>query len=86
MENIYNPIEDVYELLKESETDHVDDLKDILMIMNKEIKNIKNNNEIMMQEMRNNNENINQRLDQIEDKLDQIMQKSVTNDALKKNI
>lgn len=38
----------------------------------------------MMQEMRNNNENINQRLDQIEDKLDQIMQKSVTNDALKK--
>ena len=41
MENIYNPIEDVYELLKESETDHVDDLKDILMIMNKEIKNIK---------------------------------------------
>lgn len=84
MENIYNPIEDVYELLKESETDHVDDLKDILMIMNNEIKNIKNNNEIMMQEMRNNNENINQRLDQIEDKLDQIMKNPVTDELLKK--
>ena len=84
MENIYNPIEDVYELLKESETDHVDDLKDILMIMNNEIKNIKNNNEIMLQEMRNNNENINQRLDQIEDKLDQIMKNPVTDELLKK--
>lgn len=84
MENIYDPIEDIYDLIKESETDHVDDLKDILMIMNKEIKDIKNNNEVMMQEMRNNNQNINQRLDQIEGKLDQIMNNSVTKDDLQK--
>ena len=84
MENIYDPIEDIYDLIKESGTDHVDDLKDILMIMNKEIKDIKNNNEIMMQEMRNNNQNINQKLDQIEGKLDQIMNNSVTKDDLQK--
>lgn len=34
--------------------------------------------------MRNNNQNINQRLDQIEDKLDKIMKKSVTKEDLQK--
>lgn len=64
IENISNPLVNVYEAIKFNNSEQTNELKDVLMVMNNQITEMKNDNEKLREELKSSNENLINVIDQ----------------------
>ena len=58
IENISDPLANVYEAIKFNNSEQTNELKDVLMIMNNQLTEMKNDNEKLREELKSSNENL----------------------------
>ena len=58
IENISDPLANVYEAIKFNNSEQTNELKDVLMVMNNQLTEMKNDNEKLREELKSSNENL----------------------------
>lgn len=90
IENISDPLVNVYEAIKFNNSEQTNELKDVLMVMNNQLTEMKNDNEKLREELKSSNENLINVIDkklennkqEIIDTIKEIMKKPATTEDL----